>query len=56
MLPQWNYLHLHDEVLPYIQAAGVTQDQIAQMLIANPRRIFESLADAEIAAFSASRT
>src|SRR5579872_1536228 len=41
-LPQWNYLHLHDEVLPYIRAAGVTEDQITQMLVSTPRRVFET--------------
>ena len=40
-LPQWNYLHIHDEVLPYAREHGVTEEQIAAMLIANPRRFFE---------------
>lgn len=40
-LPQWNYLHIHDDVLPYIRAAGVTEDQITQMLVTNPRHIFD---------------
>ena len=41
-LSQWNYLHIHDEVLPYAREHGVTEDQITSMLITNPRRFFES--------------
>jgi phosphotriesterase-related protein len=40
-LSQWHYLHIHDEVLPYAREHGVTEEQIAAMLIANPRRFFE---------------
>jgi phosphotriesterase-related protein len=40
-LPQWHYLHIHDEVLPYVREHGVTEEQIATMLTANPRRFFE---------------
>ena len=41
LLPQWNYLHIADEVLPYARTHGVTDEQIEAMLVANPRRIFE---------------
>jgi phosphotriesterase-related protein len=34
-------LHIHDEVLPYAREHGVTEEQIAAMLIANPRGFFE---------------
>ena len=40
-LPQWHYLHIHDEVLPYAREHGVTQEQVTAMLTANPRRFFE---------------
>jgi phosphotriesterase-related protein len=40
-LSQWHYLHIHDEVLPYARDHGVTEEQIATMLTANPRRFFE---------------
>lgn len=40
-LPQWHYLHIHDEVLPYLRDHGVTEDQITTMLVDNPRRYFE---------------
>jgi phosphotriesterase-related protein len=41
-LPQWHYLHIGEEVLPYIREHGVTQEQITTMLVGNPRRLFES--------------
>ncbi len=41
-LPQWNYLHIGDEVLPYVKQRGVTDEQITTMLVANPRRFFET--------------
>ena len=43
-LPQWHYLHIHDEVLPYAREHGVTEEQIDAMLAANPRRFFEGKA------------
>lgn len=43
MLPQWNYTHIHEEVLPYLREHGVTDEQIAQMLVGNPRRYFENV-------------
>jgi phosphotriesterase-related protein len=42
MMTQWHYLHIHDDVLPYLRDHGVTEDQIDAMLVANPRRYFES--------------
>ena len=44
LLPQWHYLHIGEEVLPYVRERGVTEDQIDQMLVANPRRILEPAA------------
>lgn len=40
-LPQWHYLHIHDDVLPYLREHGVTDDQITAMLVDNPRAYFE---------------
>jgi phosphotriesterase-related protein len=42
-LPQWNYLHIEREVLPYLREHGVTEQQITAMLIDTPRRYFEPL-------------
>jgi phosphotriesterase-related protein len=41
VLPNWHYLHIHNDVLPALRARGVTEEQITTMLVDNPRRIFE---------------
>ncbi len=41
MLPRWHYLHIHNDVIPALRDAGVSQEQLDAMLIENPRRIFE---------------
>src|SRR5438477_12290097 len=40
--PQWNYNHIPDDILPALRKAGVKDDQIDQMLVRNPRAIFEA--------------
>lgn len=40
-LPNWHYLHISEKVLPALLERGVTQDQIDEMLVANPRAWFE---------------
>jgi len=40
-LPNWHFLHIHNDVLPALRARGVTDEQITAMLVDNPRRIFE---------------
>jgi phosphotriesterase-related protein len=42
LMTQWNYLHIHDEVLPYLRQGGVSEDQIETMLVTTPRRYFEN--------------
>lgn len=39
LMPDWNYLHLGEAVLPYLRAQGVTDDQITTMLVEVPRRV-----------------
>jgi phosphotriesterase-related protein len=39
--PDWVYTHISDAVLPALRQRGVTDTQIEQMLVGNPRRIFE---------------
>jgi phosphotriesterase-related protein len=39
-LPNWHYLHIHDDVIPALKERGVTDGQLATMLVDNPRRIF----------------
>ena len=38
--PLWHYNHISDDILPALRAAGVTEDQIQQMLVRNPQAIF----------------
>ncbi len=41
LLPQWHYLHIERDVLPYLREHGVTEEQITTMLVDVPRRLFE---------------
>jgi phosphotriesterase-related protein len=40
-VPRWNYLHIPRDVVPALKALGVTAEQVDQLLIHNPRRIFD---------------
>ena len=42
VVPNWHYLHIHNDVIPALKARGVTDEQLRQMLVENPRKIFES--------------
>ncbi len=42
-LPQWHYLHIEQDVLPYLRDHGVTDEQIETMLAHTPRRFFEQV-------------
>ena len=39
-LPDWHFLHIHNDVLPALRQRGVTEEQITTMLVDNPRAIF----------------
>ena len=39
--PNWNFLHIHNDVIPALKDRGVTDEQIKTMLVDNPRKIFE---------------
>jgi phosphotriesterase-related protein len=41
-LPQWHYLHIGEEVLPYLREHGVTEEQVTTMLVDVPRRVLAS--------------
>jgi phosphotriesterase-related protein len=41
ILPHWHYLHIHNDVIPALKRNGVSEEQLNQMLVENPRRIFE---------------
>lgn len=38
-LPNWHYLHITRDVVPALKCRGVTDEQITQMLVVNPRRV-----------------
>lgn len=40
-LPNWHYLHIHNDVIPALKQRGVTDEQITTMIVDNPRKIFE---------------
>jgi phosphotriesterase-related protein len=44
VLPNWHFLHIENDVLPALRKQGVTDEQIDQMLVDNPRRYFENVA------------
>jgi phosphotriesterase-related protein len=39
-VPNWHYTHIHDDVLPALRERGVSETQLATMLVDNPRRYF----------------
>jgi len=41
LIPKWSYTHISEDVLPALRMRGVSEHQIRQMLVENPRRIFE---------------
>jgi phosphotriesterase-related protein len=41
VIPNWHFLHIHNDVIPALKARGVTDQQINTMLVDNPRKIFE---------------
>jgi phosphotriesterase-related protein len=42
VVPNWHYLHIHNDVIPALKARGVTDEQLHLMLVENPRKVFES--------------
>lgn len=40
VLPQWHYLHIHNDVIPALKARGVTDEMIHTMMVKNPKHIF----------------
>jgi phosphotriesterase-related protein len=42
VMPNWHYLHIHNDVIPALKQRGVTDEQLTTMLVDNPRAIFES--------------
>jgi phosphotriesterase-related protein len=46
--PNWHYGYISDDVLPALREAGVTEAQIQQMLVDNPRRYFASAPSGDV--------
>jgi phosphotriesterase-related protein len=44
VMPNWHYLHIHNDVIPALKERGVTDEQLTAMLVDNPRKIFENQA------------
>ncbi len=41
VLPRWNFLHIAHDVIPALGEQGVTEQQVHQMTVENPRKVFE---------------
>jgi phosphotriesterase-related protein len=41
-VPNWNFTHISDDVLPALRERGVTEEQITTMMVDNPRRYCET--------------
>lgn len=41
LVPNWHFNHIPDDVIPALLKAGVTDEQVREMTVDNPRRIFE---------------
>ena len=44
-MPQHHYLHIHDDVIPALREAGVSEAELDMMFVANPRAHFEGPAE-----------
>jgi len=44
VMPNHNFLHIHNDVIPALLEAGVGQSDLDRMFVANPRRFFEGAA------------
>jgi phosphotriesterase-related protein len=42
LVADWSYVHIFKDIIPQLKAAGVTEGQINQMLIQNPKNIFQT--------------
>jgi phosphotriesterase-related protein len=40
LVADWSYIHIFKNIIPRLKAAGITENQINQMLIENPKNIF----------------
>ena len=40
-MPKWNFTHISDDVIPALRQRGISDAQIDDLMVGNPRRIFE---------------
>ena len=40
-MPRWHYLHITQDVIPALKERGVTDEHIKQMMVDNPKKVFE---------------
>jgi len=40
LIANWSYTHIFKDIIPQLKQAGVTDAQVGQMLVDNPKRIF----------------
>jgi phosphotriesterase-related protein len=40
LIANWSYTHIFKDIIPQLKQAGVTDAQVGQMLVENPKRIF----------------
>ncbi|MBU6268785.1 MAG: phosphotriesterase-related protein [Sphingomonadales bacterium] len=45
VMPQHHYLHIHEDVIPALRAAGASEGDLELMFVANPRRHYEGPAE-----------
>lgn len=43
-MPNHNYLHIHNDVIPALREAGVSEVDLDRMFVENPKRLFDSAA------------
>ena len=41
VMPRWSFLHISNDVIPALREKGVTAEEIDQMLVQNPQKLFE---------------
>jgi phosphotriesterase-related protein len=44
VMPNWKYTHISEDVIPALLERGVPQGRVDEMMVGNPRRIFENVA------------
>ncbi|MFV0523765.1 MAG: phosphotriesterase [Acidimicrobiales bacterium] len=44
-MPNWHYLHISQDVVPALRKVGVSEADLELMLVGNPRRFLESVAE-----------